>query len=209
MRESEIAWSEVLRGLKKRGLSIPPEVAIGDGALGFWAAISKEFPLTAHQRCWVHKTCNILDKLPKSSQNKAKGMLKDIYTSGNRACASDAIDEFCEVFRPKHPKAVECLLKDKDELLAFYDFPAEHWGHIRTTNPIESLFATIRLRTKRTKGHGNAKAALTMAFKLARCAEKRWKKLNGSKLLADVRFRRIKFCNFLKAEFLVKYWQIQ
>lgn len=186
MRESEQAWREVLLDLKKRGLKAGPELAVGDGALGFWAAISKIYPKAAHQRCWVHKTCNIVDKLPKSSQNKAKGMLKDIYTADSRKQAETAIDFFCEAFAPKHPKAVECLLKDKDELLAFYNFPAEHWIHIRTTNPIESLFATIRLRTKRTKGHGTAKAALAMAFKLAQCAEKKWNRLRGSKLLADV-----------------------
>lgn len=186
MRESELSWREVLLDLKKRGLVNGPELAAGDGALGFWAAISKEYPGAKHQRCWVHKTCNVVDKLPKSSQNKAKGMLKDIYTADNRKAAEDAIDHFCETFEPKHPKAVKCLVKDRVELLAFYDFPAEHWIHIRTTNPIESLFATIRLRTKRTKGHGSARAALTMAFKLAQCAEKKWNKLRGSKLMADV-----------------------
>ncbi len=186
LRESELAWREVLLDLKRRGLTTPPSLAVGDGALGFWAAISKEYPTTEHQRCWVHKTCNVLDKLPKSSHGKAKGLLKDIYTADTRKLATEAVDHFCETFYPKHPKAVDCLVKDKDELLRFYDFPAEHWIHIRTTNPIESMFATIRLRTKRTKGHGSAKAALTMAFKLAQCAEKNWNKLRGSKLLADV-----------------------
>ena len=185
-RESEQAWREVLLDLKRRGLHDGPELAIGDGALGFWSAISKEYPNAAHQRCWVHKTCNIVDKLPKSSQGRAKGLLKDIYTADTRKAAENAIDHFCEVFEPKHPKAVKCLVKDRDELLAFYSFPAEHWVHIRTTNPIESLFATIRLRTKWTKVHGSAKAALTMALKLAQCAEKKWNKLRGSQLLADV-----------------------
>lgn len=185
-RESEQAWREVLLDLKRRGLHDGPELAIGDGALGFWAAIGKEYPNAKHQRCWVHKTVNIVDKLPKSSHAKAKGLLKDIYLAETRRAAEDALDHFCEVFDAKHPKAVECLVKDRDELLAFYNFPAEHWVHIRTTNPIESLFATIRLRTKRTKGHGSAKAALTMAFKLAQCAEKKWNKLRGSQLLADV-----------------------
>ena len=185
-RESEQAWREVLLDLKRRGLHDGPELAIGDGALGFWAAIGKEYPNAKHQRCWVHKTVNIVDKLPKSSHAKAKGLLKDIYLAETRKAAEDALGHFCEVFDAKHPKAVECLVKDRDELLAFYNFPAEHWVHIRTTNPIESLFATIRLRTKRTKGHGSAKAALTMAFKLAQCAEKKWNKLRGSQLLADV-----------------------
>lgn len=185
-RESEHAWREVLLDLKRRGLTNGPELAVGDGALGFWKAISTEYPDAKHQRCWVHKACNVIDKLPKSAQNKGKGLLKDIYTAETRKQAESAFDHFCEVFEPKHSKAVACLVKDKDELLAFYDFPAEHWLHIRTTNPIESLFATIRLRTKRTKGHGSTRAALTMAFKLAQCAEMKWNKLRGSQLLADV-----------------------
>ena len=172
--------------MKHRGLTVGPELAAGDGALGFWSAISKEYPNAVHQRCWVHKTCNIIDKLPKSAQGTAKGLLKDIYLADTKKDAEKAVDHFCDVFDSKHPKAVECLKKDREELLAFYSFPAEHWVHIRTTNPIESLFATIRLRTKRTKGHGSAKAALTMAFKLAQCAEKKWNKLRGSQLLADV-----------------------
>jgi len=192
-RESELAWREVLSDLKRRGLAAGPELAVGDGALGFWAAISKEYPNATHQRCWVHKTCNVIDKLPKGSQNLAKGLLKDIYSSDSRSAAERAVEHFESTFEAKYPKAVQCLLKDKDELLAFYDFPAEHWVHIRTTNPIESLFATIRLRTKRTKGHGNAKAALTMAFKLAQCAEKNWRSLRGSQLLADVIDINIKF----------------
>lgn len=150
-RESEQAWREVLLDLKRRGLHDGPELAIGDGALGFWAAIGKEYPNAKHQRCWVHKTVNIVDKLPKSSHAKAKGLLKDIYLAETRRAAEDALDHFCEVFDAKHPKAVECLVKDRDELLAFYNFPAEHWVHIRTTNPIESLFATIRLRTVPSK----------------------------------------------------------
>ena len=200
LRESEIAWLEVLRDLKSRGLKDYPKVAVGDGALGFWKAISKEFPNTKHQRCWVHKTCNVLDKLPKSSHGKAKSMLKDIYTADSKTVALNAVDLFCESFSLKHSRAVECLLKDKDELLTFYDFPAEHWCHIRTTNPIESLFATIRLRTKRTKGHGNVKAALTMAFKLAKCAEKNWRKLKGHTLLADVINVKFKFKDGIKVE---------
>lgn len=186
LRESDESWREVLQDLKNRGLAAAPALAIGDGALGFWGALSKVFPTTKHQRCWVHKTRNVLDKLPKSSHSKAKGMLHDIYQADTEKDAYKAIEDFSQIFSPKHTKAVECILKDKDELLAFYSFPAAHWVHIRTTNPIESLFATIRLRTKRTKGHGSAKAALSMAFKLAQCAEKKWKKLRGSKQLADV-----------------------
>jgi transposase-like protein len=185
-RESEHAWREVLLDLKRRGLKSGPELGVGDGAIGFWKALSTEYPNAKHQRCWVHKTCNVLDKLPQGVQNKAKGLLKDIYTADMRKQAESAFDHFCEVFAAKHDKAVLCLSKDREELLAFYNFPAEHWMHIRTTNPIESLFATIRLRTKRTKGHGSAKTALTMAFKLAQCAEKNWNKLRGSQLLADV-----------------------
>ncbi len=186
LRESEVSWREVLLDLKRRGLGVGPEIATGDGALGFWAAVSKEYPHAQHQRCWVHKTCNVLDKLPKSSQAKAKGLLKDVYLAETRKDAESAIAHFSAVFSSKHSRAVTCLVKDESELLAFYDFPAEHWVHLRTTNPIESLFATIRLRTKRTKGHGSTKAALTMAFKLAACAERKWNKLRGSKLLADV-----------------------
>lgn len=185
-RENETSWSEVLLNLKRRGMKAGPELAVGDGALGFWTAISKVFPNTKHQRCWVHKTCNVVNKLSKNLQGAGRGLLKDIYTAESRKEAEKAMKHFERTFDAKYPKAVRCLLKDKDELLAFYDFPAEHWVHIRTTNPIESLFATIRLRTKRTKGHGNARAALTMAFKLAQCAEKKWQRLRGSQLLADV-----------------------
>lgn len=185
-RESDLSWQEVLLDLKRRGLKTPPEVAVGDGALGFWSALSKVYPRTQHQRCWVHKVANVINKLPKSSHSKARGILKDIYTAESRHLANEAIDHFCESFAPKHQKAVDCLVKDKTELLAFYDFPAEHWVHLRTTNPIESLFATIRLRTKRTKGHGSAKTALTMAFKLSQCAEKKWRKLKGHEKIAEV-----------------------
>lgn len=185
-RENELSWNQVLLDLKRRGMTTAPELAAGDGALGFWSAISKVFPNTKHQRCWVHKTCNVVNKLGKSLQGVGRGLLKDIYTAESRKEAEKAMEHFTAIFDAKYPKAVRCLLKDKDELLAFYDFPAEHWVHIRTTNPIESLFATIRLRTKRTKGHGNARAALSMAFKLAQCAEKKWQRLRGSKLLADV-----------------------
>ena len=199
LRESELAWRSVLTDLKNRGVKVGPSVAVGDGALGFWQAISKEYPSTKHQRCWVHKTCNILDKLPKSAHGTAKGLLKDIYTAETRALATHAMDHFSELFSPKHPKAAACLNKDREELLAFYDYPAEHWVHLRTTNPIESLFATIRLRTKRTKGHGSTRAALSMAFKLAQCAEKNWNKLRGSQLLADVIDINVRFVDGVRA----------
>jgi len=185
-RESEQSWIEILLSLKARGLSDAPHLAIGDGALGFWQAIQKVFPSTRHQRCWVHKTANILNKLPKSQQPKAKEMLHDLWLTGTREEAFKAFDAFIQVHQAKWPKAVECLLKDKDELLAFYDFPAEHWRHLRTSNPIESTFATVKLRTKRTKGPGSREAGLAMVFKLSQKAETTWRKLNGSTLLSDV-----------------------
>lgn len=185
-RESEQSWTEILLSLKARGLTDAPNLAIGDGALGFWQAIQKVFPSTRHQRCWVHKTANILNKLPRGQQPKAKEMLHDIWLAGTREDAFKAFDEFIQVHQAKWPKAVECLLKDKDELLAFYDFPAEHWGHLRTSNPIESTFATVKLRTKRTKGPGSREAGLAMVFKLSQKAQTTWRKLNGSALLSDV-----------------------
>lgn len=197
-RESDLAWKEVLLDLKRRGLNTTPKIAVGDGAMGFWKAISEAFPNTAHQRCWVHKTCNVLDKLPKAQQIKAKGMLHSIWMAETRHDANEAFEHFLETFKPKWEKAALCLEKDKDELLAFYDFPAEHWKHLRTTNPIESMFATIRLRTKRTKGHGNAKAALSMAFMLAKCAEKRWRKLSGYKRIAEVIDVKFKFVDGIR-----------
>ena len=185
-RESEQSWREVLLDLKARGLIDSPKLATGDGALGFWRAIEKVYPSTKHQRCWVHKTANILNKLPRSQQPTAKQMLHEIWMAGTRAEAIKAFDRFVEVHHAKWPKAAECLAKDKDELLAFYDFPAEHWSHLRTSNPIESTFATVKLRTKRTKGPGSREAGLAMVFKLARKAESGWRKLNGSALLPDV-----------------------
>jgi putative transposase len=185
-RESEIAWTEILLDLKRRGLAREPALAVGDGSLGFWAALNKVFPKTKQQRCWVHKTCNVLDKFPKNKRPKAKELLYDIWMADTRFDAEAAMKHFAEVYSQKYERAVACLLKDQESLLSFYDFPAEHWKHLRTTNPIESTFATIRLRTKRTKGHGTVKAALAMAFQLAKCAEKKWKKLRGSQLLADV-----------------------
>lgn len=185
-RESEESWKTLLEDLKRRGLETDPKLAVGDGALGFWAALRKVFPATQEQRCWVHKTVNVLDKLPKSAQGKAKTMLHDIYYSGSRKEAEEAFSLFISVFETKHPKAAECLKKDREEMLSFCDFPAEHWPHLRTTNPIESTFATVRLRHKRTKGCGSRQASLTMIFMLARQAEKHWRKLNGSEMLINV-----------------------
>lgn len=185
-RESETSWTEVLTGLKDRGLTTPPELATGDGSLGFWQALSKVFPSTRHQRCWVHKTANVLDKLPKNQQPAAKAMLHEIWMSATRADAIKAFDRFVATYGVKWPKATDCLEKDRAQLLAFYDFPAEHWGHLRTSNPIESTFSTVRLRTYRTKGPGSREAGLAMAFKLARKAEKGWRKLNGSEKLKDL-----------------------
>ncbi len=185
-RESEQSWKELLLDLKARGLKDDPKLAIGDGALGFWKALPQAFPTTGEQRCWVHKTANVLNELPKRRQSKAKGMLHDIWMAETKPEAAKAFDLFIETFNAKYPKATTCLAKDREVLLAFYDFPAEHWAHIRTTNPIESTFATVRLRTRRTKGCGSRIACLTMVFRLIQCAERRWRTLNGSKLLADV-----------------------
>ena len=185
-RESEQSWRELLLDVKSRGVTINPKLATGDGALGFWAAIRKVFPQTREQRCWVHKTANILNKMPKHLQAKTKEMLHNIWMAETKAQAEKAFDLFVETFQAKYPKATECLSKDRDVLLTFYDFPAEHWVHLRTTNPIESTFATVRLRTRKTKGSGSRIACLTMVFKLAQAAEKKWRALNGSKLLSEV-----------------------
>jgi transposase-like protein len=182
-RESKTAWKEILLDLKDRGLEVGPNLAVGDGALGFWGALEEVYPKTRRQRCWVHKTANILDKLPKSIQSKAKSMIHDMYMAETKASALKAFDHFVESFESKYPKAVECLTKDKEDLFTFYDFPGIHWIHIRTTNPIESTFATVRNRTKRTKGNGSRIATLTMVYKLSLEAEKTWKKLKGYKLL--------------------------
>jgi transposase-like protein len=185
-RESETSWAQVLNGLKDRGLTEPPKLATGDGSLGFWKAMAKVFPATRQQRCWVHKTANVLDKLPKNQQPAAKAMLHDIWMSATRADATKAFDRFIATYGAKWPRVTECLEKDRSELLAFYDFPAEHWQHLRTSNPIESTFATVRLRTYRTKGPGSRKAGLAMAFKLAKKAETGWRKLNGSEKLKEL-----------------------
>jgi len=185
-RESEQSWLELLLDLRSRGLAVDPELATGDGALGFWKALAKVFPKTRHQRCWVHKTANVLNKLPKSVQAKAKSMLHEIWMAPTRAEAEKAFGQFVEAFQAKYSKAVSCLQADRRELLAFYDFPAEHWIHLRTSNPIESTFATVRLRTDKTKGSGSRIACLTMVYKLAVSAQKHWRSLNSATLLADV-----------------------
>jgi putative transposase len=178
-RESEQSWSELLLGLKHRGLMMAPKVAVADGALGFWAAARKTFPEMREQRCWVHKTANVLNNLPKSVQTKARSDLHNIWQAETREAANKAFDHFLEKYRAKYPKACETLNKDRDVLLTFYDFPAEHWAHLRTTNPIESTFATIRLRHRRTKGNGTRRTSLAMMFKLAESASKKWRRLRG------------------------------
>ena len=178
-RESEQSWYELLVDLKNRGLQLAPKLAIGDGALGFWAALRKVFGETREQRCWVHKTANILNKMPKSVQPKAKQDIHEIWMAETRADATKAFDTFLDKYEVKYVEACKCLRKDRDVLLTFYDFPAEHWAHLRTTNPIESTFATIRLRQRRTKGCGSRNASLAMMFKLGKSAEKRWRRLNG------------------------------
>ena len=185
-RESAQSWRELLLDVKRRGLMIAPKLAVGDGALGFWKALAEVFPTTREQRCWVHKTANVLDKLPQRKQAKAKSMLHEIWMADTRQAAGKAFDAFLETYQAKYPKAADCLARDRDVLLTFYDFPAEHWKHLRTTNPIESTFATIRLRHRRTKGSGSRIASLTMMFKLAQSAARRWRLLNGSQLLPDV-----------------------
>lgn len=181
-RESTESWREVLRDLKRRGMKAPL-VAVGDGALGFWAACRDVWPNTRDQRCWFHKMGNVLDALPKRLQGKAKQILRDIMKSETRKEAEDHIDKFSTIFSPKQPKAVKCLTKDRDALLRFFDFPAEHWWHLRTTNPIESAFATVRLRQRTTKGAGSRTKALMMAFKLLDMAQQRWRRINGPELL--------------------------
>jgi transposase-like protein len=185
-RESKLSWLEMLRDLKSRGLTHMPALAVGDGGLGFWAALEDEFSSTRQQRCWVHKTANILDKMPKGVQSRAKTMIHDMYMAETKEQALKAYEEFLALYDAKFPKACACLREDKDVLFTFYDFPAEHWIHIRTTNPIESTFATVRHRTKRTKGCGSRIATLTMVFKLAAEAEKHWRKLNKQELILKV-----------------------
>lgn len=198
-RESEQSWYELLVDLKLHGLVAEPKLAVGDGALGFWAALRKVWPTTREQRCWVHKTRNVLNKMPKGLRSKTKAMLHDIWMAETKAAADRAFDLFVTTFDAKYPRAVECLTKDREVLLTFYDFPSEQWIHIRTTNPIESTFATVRLRTRRTKGCGSRTASLTMVFKLAQCAERNWRRLNGSKLLPEV-IKGVKFIDGIKED---------
>lgn len=185
-RETEASWLELLSQLESQGLNIAPEVAIGDGALGFWKAITKHWPPTKQQRCWVHKTANVLNKVPKAMQPKMKESLHNIWMSDSKENAGKAFDLCLKQYEAKYPKAMHCLQKDRDRMLTFYDFPAEHWGHIRTSNPIESVFATVRLRTTKTKNCGSRATTLAMAFKLMQTAQKRWRRLRGYQLLADV-----------------------
>jgi putative transposase len=186
VRESAQSWRELLLDLKRRGLSMGPELAVADGALGFWQAVEEVWPQTRGQRCWVHKTANVLNKLPKSQQSKAKRALQEIWMAETKKDALAAFDAFVESWGVKYDKAVDCLIKDHDTLLAFYNFPAEHWKHLRTTNVIESSFATVRHRTVRSKGCLSNKTALAMIFKLAEAAEKSWRRLNGHNQLPKI-----------------------
>ncbi|HAV6249915.1 TPA: IS256 family transposase, partial [Acinetobacter baumannii] len=185
-RESEASWLELLNGLVARGLTTCPKLATADGALGFWKALSKVYPQTKQQRCWVHKTANVLNKLPKAVQPKVKEALHDIWMAETREKAHKAFDIALERFTAKYPRAMECLAKDRESMLAFYDFPAEHWVSIRTTNPIESAFATVRLRTSKTRNCGSRNTTLAMVYKLLQSAQKRWNRLKGFQLLTLV-----------------------
>lgn len=182
-RESTLSWKDVLKDLIRRGLKKGPELAIGDGALGFWSAITEIYPETKHQRCWVHKIANVLDKMPKKVQVKAKTHLHQIYLAETKTDAEEAYTYFLELYEDKYPRACNCLKKNKEQLFTFFDFPAKHWLHIRTSNPIESTFATVRLRTKSTKGRGTRKATVTMIWKMALEAQKKWRKIRGYKLI--------------------------
>ena len=186
VRESAQSWREMLVDLKARGLATAPEIAVGDGALGFWKAIDEIFPATRHQRCWVHKVANVLNKVPKSVQPSMKADLREVRDAPDRATAKIAITIFVDKYGAKYPKAADCLTKDREALLAFFDFPAEHWDHLRTTNPIESVFATVRHRTVRTKGALSQKTARLMVFKLVMAASKTWRRLKGENQLPKV-----------------------
>ena len=185
-RESELSWRQLLLNLKSRGLTTAPQLAIGDGALGFWKALSKVYDGTRWQRCWVHKTANVLNSLPKSLQSKAKSQLHQIWQAADKDEAQRHFNDFVKTYEAKYPKAAQCLEKDRDALLTFYDFPAEHWRHIRTTNPIESTFATVRLRTNKVRGCFSTNTVTTMAFKLCQCAQKKWIRLHRPERLADI-----------------------
>ena len=198
-RESEESWKELLLDLKQRGLTIDPKLATGDGSLGFWKALPQVFGTTRAQRCWKHKTANVLNKLPKALQAKAKSQLSEIWMAESRAAADQACDNFLVNYEAKYPKATECLAKDRDTLLTFYDFPAEHWQHIRTTNPIESTFSTVKLRTAKTRGCVSRAGMLAMVFKLTKTAEQKWRTLKGHTLLAQV-VQGVKFKDGLQEE---------
>ena len=204
-RESKQSWREVLLDLKARDFT-PPSLATGDGALGFWAALGELYPTTRTQRCWVHKTANVLNKLPKGLQAKAKQGLQAIWMAESRAAASLAFDRFIRTYEDKYPKATACLASDRDELLTFYDFPAAHWQSIRTTNPIESTFATVRLRTARTRGCVSRTTLLAMVYKLGLCAEQNWRRLRGFRHLADV-IENVKFIDGVKEETIQQHQQ--
>jgi transposase-like protein len=186
VRESAQSWRELLVDLKARGLAAPPELAVGDGALGFWKALDEVFPGTRHQRCWFHKISNVINHFPKSMQPAVSSDLRDIHHAETRAAALAAVETFKEKYGVKYARAVTCLTKDSEAMLAFYDFPAEHWDHLRTSNPIESVFATVRHRTVRTKGALSQKTAKLMVFTLVRAAAKTWRKLNGTNQLPRV-----------------------
>jgi transposase-like protein len=185
-RESELSWKTLLLRLKDQGLTHAPQLAIGDGALGFWKALPQVFPTTKKQRCWVHKTANVLNKLPKRQQPEAKRALWEIYRAESKTEANPAFNRFIATYQAKYPEATRCLAKDRDVLLTFFDFPAEHWAHIRTTNPIESTFATVRLRTDKTRGCVSKDTILALVFKLVESAQKSWLRIRGFKYLADV-----------------------
>ena len=205
-RESAHDWRTLLLDLKRRGLAIAPELAVADGALGFWKALGEVWPKTREQRCWVHKTANVLNRLPKSQHAKAKRALQAIWMAETKTDADAAFDAFIESYQVKYDKAAECLRKDREALLAFYDFPAEHWKHLRTTNPIESTFATVRHRTIRSKGCLSNKTALAMVFKLVDGAQKTWRKLDGHNQLPKI-IQGVKFTDGL--EVVVKPAAIQ
>jgi len=186
LRESELSWKPLLLRLQDQGLEVAPQLAVGDGALGFWKALAQVFPTTKPQRCWVHKTANVLNYLPKAQQAQAKSALHQIYLAATKAEANRAFERFIKTYDSKYPKAVQCLVKDREALLAFYDFPAQHWVHLRTTNPIESTFATVRLRTDKTRGCVSPESILALVFKLVQSAQKRWLRIRGFERLAEV-----------------------
>ena len=198
-RESELSWLSLLNKIKDLGLKTDPDLAIGDGALGFWKALPQVFTTTRRQRCWVHKTANILNKLPKRQQAQAKLDIWQIYRAETKAQANQAFDRFIKTYEAKYPEAVQCLVKDRGVLLTFFEFPAEHWMHIRSTNPIESTFATVRLRTDKTRGCVSRETILSLVFKLIQSAQKRWRRIRGFKLLAEV-IEGVNFTDGLRVE---------